>query len=173
MLKDKLTENQEVSVEPMQQSFQFLQDPISNVLDDLCCQSHFPSSSYGMKSCYDIDMVRQPASLSFSAEVSLHSPSEHLQPYHEFFEDLDNINIVLDHVVDLAEFKKQGAGQFFLDPIATYMEKFFTTEPQSISGITFGLQDCRGLCCKYQDAKQFMMPMQVLFLILFENIKRA
>jgi hypothetical protein len=49
MLKDKHTENQEVSVEPMQQSFQFLQDPISDVLDDLCCQSHFPSSNYGIK----------------------------------------------------------------------------------------------------------------------------
>jgi hypothetical protein len=28
MLKDKYTENQEVAVEPMQQSVQFLQDPI-------------------------------------------------------------------------------------------------------------------------------------------------
>jgi hypothetical protein len=59
MLKDKHTENQEVSVEPMQQSFQFLQDPISDVLDDLGCQSHFPSSSHGIKICYDIDMIRQ------------------------------------------------------------------------------------------------------------------
>ena len=58
IMKDKHIENQEVSVEPMQQSFQFLHDPISDVLDDLCCQSHFPSSSYGMKICYDIDMMR-------------------------------------------------------------------------------------------------------------------
>jgi hypothetical protein len=34
MLKDKYTENQEVAVEPMQQSVQVLQDPISDVLDD-------------------------------------------------------------------------------------------------------------------------------------------
>jgi hypothetical protein len=76
MLKDKYTENQEVSVEPMQQSVQFLQDPISDVLDDLCCQSLFPSSSYGIKSCYDIDMIRQSASLCFSAEASFQNPSE-------------------------------------------------------------------------------------------------
>jgi hypothetical protein len=49
---------------------------------------------------------------------------------------------VPDHVVDLAKFKNQGTGQFYLDPIVTYMEKFFTAEPQSISGITFVLQDC-------------------------------
>jgi hypothetical protein len=58
MLKDKYTENQEVSVEPIQQSDQFLQDPISDVLDDLCFQSLSPSSSYGIKRCYDIDMIR-------------------------------------------------------------------------------------------------------------------
>jgi hypothetical protein len=74
MLKDKYTENQEVSVEPMQQSVQFLQDPISDVLDDLCCQSLFPSSNYGIKCCYDIDMIRQSASLSFSAEVIITKP---------------------------------------------------------------------------------------------------
>jgi hypothetical protein len=32
VLKDNYTENQEVAVEPMQQSVQFLQDPISGVL---------------------------------------------------------------------------------------------------------------------------------------------
>ena len=94
MLKDKYIENQEVSVEPMQQSFQFLQDPISYVLDDLCCQSHFPSSNYGLKSCYDIDMIKWTTSLSFSAEVTLQIPSEHLQPCQEVHEDEDNIDTV-------------------------------------------------------------------------------
>jgi hypothetical protein len=125
MLKDKHTENQEVSVEPMQQSSQFLQDPISDVLDDLSCQSHFPSSSYGMKRCYDIDMIRQSTSLSFSAEVSLQIPSEHLQPYQEFFEDLDNINIVPNHEVELVEFKHQEIGHVYYDPIVVYMEELF------------------------------------------------
>jgi hypothetical protein len=99
MIKDKHTKNQEFSVEPMQQSFQFLQDPISNVLDDLCCQSHFPSSSYGLKICYDIDMIRQSTSLSFSAEVTLQSPSEHLKPCQEVHEDANNITMTSNHEV--------------------------------------------------------------------------
>jgi hypothetical protein len=39
--KDKYIENQEVSLEPMQQSVQFLQDPILIVLDD-CVVKVFP-----------------------------------------------------------------------------------------------------------------------------------
>jgi hypothetical protein len=154
MLKDKHTENQEVSVEPMQQSFQFLQDPISDVLDDLGCQSHFPSSSHGIKSCYDIDMIRQATSLSFSAEVTLQNPSEKLQPCQEVHEDANSTTIASNHEVELVKFEYQGTGQFYLDPIVTYMEKFFTGEPQSISGITLVLQDCRGLCCKDQSCFQ-------------------
>jgi hypothetical protein len=149
MLKDKYTENQEVSVEPIQQSVQFLQDPISDVLDDLCCQSLFPSSSYGIKRCYDIDMIRQSTSLSFSVEVTLQSPSEQLQPCQEMHEDENNI----DTVPELPS-KNQGTCHFYLDPIATYMENFFTVEPQSISGSTFVLQDCRGLYGKYQSRFQ-------------------
>jgi hypothetical protein len=116
MLKDKHTENQEVSVEPMQQSFQFLQDPISDVLDDLCCQSHFPSSNYGMKNCYDIDMIRQSTSLSFSAEVTLQSPSEHLQPCQEVHEDANSITTTSNHEVELVKFEYPVIGQFYLDP---------------------------------------------------------
>ena len=173
MLEDKHTEKKELLVEPMQQSFQFLQDPISDVLDYLCCQSHFLSCSYGMKICYDIDMIRQSTPLSFSAEVSLQSPSENLQPYQEFFEDLDSIDTVLDHVVDLAKFKNQGTSQFYLDPIVTYMEKIFTVEPQSISGITFVLHDCRGLCCKDHTGNQSLMPLQALVLMLIKNSEKT
>ena len=46
------------SFQPMQQSFQFPQDQIVNVLDDLCSLSHVPFSSYGIKRIYDIDMIR-------------------------------------------------------------------------------------------------------------------
>jgi len=94
MLKDKCIENQEVAVEPMQQSVQFLQDPISDVLDDWYCQSLFPSSNYGIKHCYDINMIRQSTSLSFSVEVTLQIPSEQLQPCQEMHEDEDNIDTV-------------------------------------------------------------------------------
>jgi hypothetical protein len=106
MLKDKYTENQEVAVEPMQQSVQFLQDPISDVLDDLCCQSLPPSSSYGIKRCYDIDMIRQSTSLSFSAEVTLQSPSEQLQPCQEMHEDENNIDTVPEHVAHHPKIKE-------------------------------------------------------------------
>jgi hypothetical protein len=55
-------------------------------------------------------MISQSTSLSFSAGVSLQIPSEHLHPYQEFFEDLDNINIVPNHEVELVEFEYQGMG---------------------------------------------------------------
>jgi hypothetical protein len=124
------------------------------VLDDWCCQSLPPSSSYGIKRCYDIDMIRQSASLSFPAEVTLQSPSEQLQPCQEMHEDENNIDTVPEHVAYLAESKNQGTCHFYLDPIDTYMENFFTVEPQSISDSTFVLQDCRGLYGKYQSRFQ-------------------
>jgi hypothetical protein len=129
------------------------------VLDDLCCQSHFPSSSYGMKICYDIDMIRQSTSLSFSVGVSLQISSEHLQPYPEFFEDLDNINIVPNHEVELVEFEYQGMGQVYLDPMAIYMDKFVTTEPQSISNISFVFQIYQALCGKDQANNYSQVPL--------------
>jgi hypothetical protein len=94
-------------------------------------------------------MIRQSTSLSFSAEVTLQSPSEQLQPCQEMHEDENNI----DTVPELPS-KNQGTCHFYLDPIATYMENFFTVEPQSISGSTFVLQDCRGLYGKYQSRFQ-------------------
>jgi hypothetical protein len=149
MLKDQCIENQEVAVEPMQQSVQFLQDPISDVSDDWCCQSLPPSSSYGIKSCYDIDMIRQSTSLSFSVEVTLQRPSEQLQPCQEMHEDEYDI----DTVPEMPS-KNQGTCHFYLEPVATYMENFLTVEPHSFSDITFVLQDCRGLCCKDQSCFQ-------------------
>jgi hypothetical protein len=73
VLKDKHTKKQEFSLEPMQQSSQFLQYPISGVLDDLCCQSHIPSSNYELKIGYDIDMIRQSLSSFVSIGVSFQS----------------------------------------------------------------------------------------------------
>jgi hypothetical protein len=39
VLKDKYTENKEFALEPIQQSAQFLHDPMVDVFGDLCCQS--------------------------------------------------------------------------------------------------------------------------------------
>jgi hypothetical protein len=64
-------------------------------------------------------------------------------------EDEDNINTVPE-----MPSKNQGTCHFYLDPVATYMENFLTVEPQSFSDITFVLQDCRGLYCKYQSLFQ-------------------
>jgi hypothetical protein len=125
MLKDKHTKNQELSMEPMQQSFQFLQDPVSNVLDDWCRQSHFPSSSYRLKGCYDMDMIRQSSTGMRLAEVSFHNTSEKLQSCQEVHKDANNITTTSNHDVELVEFKYPVIIQVYLDPVAIYMEKSF------------------------------------------------
>jgi hypothetical protein len=94
-------------------------------------------------------MIKQSTSLSFPAEVTLQSSLEQLQPCQEMHEDENNIDIVPE-----LPSKNQGTCHLYLDPIATYMENFFTVEPQSISGSTFVLQDCRGLYGKYQSRFQ-------------------
>jgi hypothetical protein len=144
-LKDKYIKGQEISFESMKQSCQSFQDPIADRLDGLWGQNHPPSSNYGIKCCYDIDMLGQSATGVCSAEVTLQSPSEQLQPCLEMHEDEDNI----DTVPELPS-KNQGTCHFYLDPVATYMENFITVEPQSFSDITFVFQDCRGLYDKDQ-----------------------
>jgi hypothetical protein len=145
VLKDKYIKGQEISFESMQQSCQSLQDPIVDRLDALCGQNHSPSSSYGIKCCYDMDMLGQSTTGVCSAEVTLQIPSEQLQPCQEMHEDEDNIDIVPE-----LPSKNQGTCHFYLDPVATYMENFLTVEPQSFSDITFVFQDCRGLYDKDQ-----------------------
>jgi hypothetical protein len=140
-LKDKHIKSEEISFESMHQSCQSFQDPIVDRLDDLCGQNHSSFASHELKSCYDFDMVKQSTSQSSSATVLLLNLSEQLQPYQRLHEDTNNIDTVPDHVTHLDESKNQGTGHFYVDTIATYMEKFFTTEPQSISGITFVFQD--------------------------------
>jgi hypothetical protein len=129
VLKDKYIKGQEISFESMQQSCQSFQDPITDRLDGLCGQNHSPSSSYGIKRCYDMDMIGQSATGVCSIEVTLQIPSEKLQPCQEMHEDENNIGTVPEHVAYLAESKNQGTCHFYLDPIATYMDNFFTVEP--------------------------------------------
>jgi hypothetical protein len=76
VLKDKYIKGQEISFESMQQSCQSFQDPIADRLDGLWGQNHSPSSSYGIKRCYDMDMIGQSATGVCSAEVTLQIPSE-------------------------------------------------------------------------------------------------
>jgi hypothetical protein len=122
-LKDKYIKGQEISFESMQQSCQSFHDPIVDRLDGLWGQNRPPSSSYGIKRCYDMDMLGQSATGVCSAEVTLQSPSEQLHPCQEMHEDEDNI----DTVPELPS-KNQGTCHFYLDPVATYMENFLTVE---------------------------------------------
>ena len=80
---------------------------------------------------------------------------------------------MLDHVADLAKFKNPGTCQFYLDPIVTYMDKFLTTEPQSMSGITFVIHNCQGLCCRYHTGNQSLTPLQALVLMLIKNNEKT
>ena len=57
-MDDKHTEGRELSLWPMQQTSQFLQDILVDFLDDLCCQSHGSLANYEIKKGYDMDMIR-------------------------------------------------------------------------------------------------------------------
>jgi hypothetical protein len=128
-MDDKHIEDQEVSLEPMQQTSQFLQDPIVDMLDDLCCQSHGSLASYELKRGYDIDMIRQSLSWSVSAGVSFQSSSENLQSYHELYNDVKSICVIPNYDHKFVE--SQEIGHVFPDPIADYMEYFFSIKDQS------------------------------------------
>ena len=108
-----------------------------------------------------------------SIEVSFQNPPEHLQPCQEVHEDAKSITTTSNHEVELVKFEYPVIGQFYLDPIATYMEKFFTAEPQYIFGITFVLQDFRGLCCKDHIGNQSLMPFQALVLMLIKTSEKT
>ena len=163
-LKDKHITSEEISFESMHQSCQSFQYPIVDRLDDLCGQNHSSFSSHELKSCYDFDMVKKSTSQSSSATILLLNLSEQLQPYQKLHEYANSI----EHVTHLDESKNQGTCHFYLDPIVTYMEKFFTTKPQSIFGVTFVLQDCQGLCGKYQSCFQ-QWPLHFAVLSLWEK----
>jgi hypothetical protein len=117
-------------------------------------------------------MIKKSASWSFSVEVSLQSQPKHLQPYQEFFEDLDNINIVPNHEVELVEFEHREIGYVYHDPVVVYMEEFFFSEYPLIPKVSGIVHRPRVLCCKDHVGNQYVLPVQVLFLILIENIER-
>ena len=120
----------EVPIEPMAPLSKSFYDLISDVLDDLCRQSHFPSSNYRLKGCYDIDMIRQSTTGTCSAEASFQNPPEHLQPCQEVHEDAKSITTTSNHEVELIKFEYPVIGQVYLNPMSIYMEKLFIIEPQ-------------------------------------------
>jgi hypothetical protein len=86
--------------------------------------------------------------------------------------DTDGICALSDHGVEMDKFEYQEIGHVYHDPIAVYMEELFFSEYPLIPKVSGIVHSPRTLCCEDQDGKQFMMPMQVLFLILIENIER-
>jgi hypothetical protein len=88
-------------------------------------------------------------------------------------EDANNTTSTSNHEVELVKFEYPIIGQVYVDSMAIYMEKLFIIEPQCIPIIYVIFHVYQALCNENEDGKHFMMPMQVLFLILFENIERV
>jgi hypothetical protein len=113
----------------MHKSSQFLHDPITDFLDDLCSQSPVPLASYEIKISYDIDLIRKSTSWSFSSKVSLQISSKNLHPYQELYNDIKNICAIPNYDHKFVE--SQEIGRVFHDPIEDYMEYFFILNDQS------------------------------------------
>ena len=100
----KLIENHVASLESLhnklQESSQFLQDPITDVLDDLCSQSPFPLADYEPTNIYDKNLIMQLTSLSCSVGVSLQISYENLQLY----ADVDSICAIPNYDLEFAEY---------------------------------------------------------------------
>ena len=88
-------------------------------------------------------------------------------------EDENSTTTTSNHEVELVQFEYPVIGQVYLDPVAIYMEKLLIIEPQCIPIIYVICHVYQALCNENEDGNHFIMPMQVLFLILFENIERA
>jgi hypothetical protein len=112
----------------------------------ICVVKAILTFSYGLKNIYDCDMIRQSASLPGSVGGSPQSPSEHLQSCKEALEDTEGIGEKSSHDVELFEVENQRMGQAYIDPVNTYMEKFFNTGSFSISSIFPIVQVYQILC---------------------------
>jgi hypothetical protein len=89
------------------------------------------------------------------------------------YEDANNITTTSNHEVELVKFDYLVIGQVYLDPVDIYMDKLFIIEPQCNPNIYVICRFYQAPCDEDQYGNHFMMPMQVLFLILFENNERA
>jgi len=84
---EQLIENHVISSETiengLQQSFQFFHDLTTDVLDEVCSQSPSPLTTCELETYLDINLIRQPVSLSFSAGVSSQSSNKSLHSWYE------------------------------------------------------------------------------------------
>jgi len=72
-----------ISQEKDEQSCQVFHDPIADVLDEVCSQSLSPFTMCELETCADMNLIRQPVSLSFSAEVSSQGSDQSLHSWYE------------------------------------------------------------------------------------------
>ena len=70
-------------MDTLQQSYQVFHDPIADVLDEVCSQSLSPLTTCELETCADMNLIRQPVSLSFSAEVSSQGSDQSLHSWCE------------------------------------------------------------------------------------------
>jgi hypothetical protein len=157
----------------MQQSCQSFQDPIADLLDGLCGQHHSSFTSHETKRCYDIDMVRQSDSLSFAAEASFQKPSEHPQSYEEVLKDTEGIGEKSSFDAELFEVENQKMGQTYIDPVATYMEKFFNTGYFSVADVFPIVWVDQILCKGKQGGSYSQARVTDLFLSLITDSERT
>jgi hypothetical protein len=163
ILNDEYMKDYNVSLEPMQQLPHLLQDPITEVLVDICRQSPVSFASHGLKNIYDFDMIRQSTSSLCSTEVSFQSPSEKLQPCQEVHEDVNSITTTSNHEVELVKFEHQEIGHVYYDPIAVYMEELFFSEFPLIPKVSVIVHSPRALCCEDQVGNQLCCPCKFYF----------
>jgi len=71
------------SMDTFQQYFQVFHDPIADVLDEVCSQSLSPFTMCERETCADMNLIRQPVSFSFSAEVSSQGSNQTLRSWYE------------------------------------------------------------------------------------------
>jgi hypothetical protein len=142
-------------------------------LDDLCSQGIVPLASYDLKRSHDKNLIRQPASLSCSAGVSLQNSSKNLQLNQKLYDDVDSICEIPNYDLEFVEYyEHQELCHFYHDPIAIYMEDFFTLEFQSISTTSFFFYGSKALCCEDQTDNQFLVPLQDLVMSFVKNSQR-
>ena len=70
-------------MDTLQQSFQVFHDPIADVLDEVCSQSLSPLTTCELETCADMNLIRQPVSFSFSAEVASQGSDQSLHSWYE------------------------------------------------------------------------------------------
>lgn len=118
-------------------------------------------------------MVRQPFLCFDSATIFSQNSLEKPQINQHMQNGTNGICALSYHGVEMDKFEYQEIGHVYHDSIVVYMEEIFFSEYPLIPKVYGIVLSPRTLCCEDQDGNQLMMPMQVSFLILFENIERA